>query len=101
LKPNIKLFDKDIFGKTNDVSVWMPMPGWDDFRGFGNFVDQGFIFLTDGDTKPQATTDWEVVPCAVPEGFGCIDGKWKYRHLHTLEQEEEKVYSIFVGIAVG
>jgi hypothetical protein len=72
----------------------------DDAKLFGNYHDQGIIIVTSAPAKPPVPAGWEVVPLNVPEGFGGIIDGWKVRHVHTLSADEEKVYAIFVGLAV-
>lgn len=72
----------------------------EDAKLFGNYHDQSIIIVTAAPTKPTVPAGWEIVPLSVPEGFGGVIDGWKVRHVHTLSADEEKVYAVFVALAV-
>jgi hypothetical protein len=94
-------FSPTVLGMKNEgIAVWLPMCNWsDEIKAFGNYSKEGVIFLTESPEKPTVPAGWEVVPIAVPEGFGYYDAAahWKVRHIHS-EKSGDALRSIFVGV---
>jgi len=91
--------------------AWLPLKNWDDsVKAFGNYSENGVIFLTEEREVPKLPDGWEITACMVPEGFGYYDPelRWKFRHVHTEKRwefdenrnGERAIYSIFVGVRV-
>jgi hypothetical protein len=75
-----------------------------DFVGansYSNYREEGIILITDTAEKPYAPKGWTVIPLSVADGFGGrVNENTVIRHIYTVSETPEAVFSFFVGLDV-
>jgi len=68
---------------------------------YSNYHDDGLLIVTVTAKKPEASNLWQVVPLRVPDGFGGkVNENTVIRHIYTLVEKPEEVFSFFIGLRV-
>jgi len=68
---------------------------------YSNYHDDGLLIITATAKKPEASNLWQVVPLRVPDGFGGkVNENTVIRHIYTLVEKPEEVFSFFIGLRV-